>query len=64
MQVANVQSIESAMENAAYRGMARALSSTSSAQQGSQKDIVLNIDGKELTRATVKNMASELNKKL
>lgn len=60
--VANVQSIERAMENAAYRGMVRALSSTSSAQQGSQKDIVLNIDGKELTRATVKNMASELSR--
>lgn len=60
--VANVQSIEKAMENAAYRGMVRALSSTSSAQQGSQKDIVLNIDGKEFARATVKNMASELNR--
>ena len=59
--VANVQSIEGAMENAAYRGMTRALSSIGTAQ-GSQKDIILNIDGKELTRATVKNMASELSK--
>lgn len=59
--VANVQSIESAMENAAYRGMTKALSTVGSAQ-GSQKDIVLNIDGKELTRATVKNMANELSK--
>lgn len=59
--VANVQSIEGAMENAAYRGMTRALS-TIGATQGSQRDIVLNIDGKELTRATVKNMANELSK--
>lgn len=59
--VANVQSIESAMENAAYRGMTKALSTVGSTQ-GSQKDIVLNIDGKELTRATVKNMANELSK--
>lgn len=59
--VANVGSIESAMENASYRGMVKAIS-TASYSQSSQKDIVLNIDGKELTRATIKDMAGLLNK--
>jgi len=59
--VANVNSIETAMENASYRGMVKAIS-TASSTSASQKDIVLNIDGKELTRATIKDTANLLSK--
>lgn len=59
--VANVDSIETAMENASYRGMVKAIS-TASSTSSSQKEIVLNIDGKELTRATIKDTANLLSK--
>lgn len=57
--VANVDSIETAMENASYRGMVKALNSNNS----NNRDIVLQINSKELARATVGDNASALSSK-
>lgn len=59
--VANVNSIETAMEQASYRGMISAMSENSR-NNNDNRDIVLVIDGKELARANVKNTASALNR--
>lgn len=59
--VANVNSIETAMENASYRGMVTALNESNRTREDN-KDIVLQIDGKELARANVRNNANALSK--
>ena len=60
--VANVDSIETAMEQASYRGMAMAISQNNKMAQGDNKNIILQIDGKELARANVKNTANALSR--
>lgn len=61
--VANVNSIEESMERASYRGMIMAISqSNANNSQQSNQDIVLQIDGKELARANVKNTANALSR--
>lgn len=59
--VANVNSIESAMEAASYRGMVSAITE-SNRGNNSTTPIILAIDGKELARANVRNTANALSR--
>ena len=59
--VANVNSIETAMEQASYKGMVMAINQANQ-NNTDNKDIVLQIDGKELARVNVKNTAIALNR--
>ena len=60
--VANVNSIETAMENASYKGMIMALNQNNKNKSNDNRDIILQIDGKELARANVSNNADALSR--
>lgn len=53
--VANNDQIETGLEEAAYRGFMRAFSQSNSGNSGN-REIVLQVDGRELGRASIKNI--------
>lgn len=60
--VANVNSIETAMEQASFRGMTMAINQANQSNSNDNQDIVLQLDGREIARANVKNTANALSR--
>ena len=60
--VANVNSIETAMEQASFRGMTMAINQANQSNSNENQDIVLQLDGREIARANVKNTANALSR--
>ena len=62
--VANVNSIEDAMEQASYRGMVSAIAQANrdSSSNTDNTPIILQLDGREIARANVRNTANALSR--
>lgn len=61
--VANVNSIEDAMEKASYRGMVSAIAQANrDSSNTNNTPIILQLDGREIARANVRNTANALSR--